>query len=379
MNSQLDQHIHIISFDIPFPADYGGVIDVYYKILALYKIGVKVHLHAFEYGRGHAKELEEICFSVNYYKRPEGFIKLLSTKPYIVNSRDSKDLLESLNLDDYPILFEGLHTTALLPHKTLEKRLKLVRTHNIEHDYYWQLSKASSSYFKKLFFALEAPKLKNYESSLRFANHILAISPNDALYFKAKFDNVHLLPVFHSANKVESIVGRGSYVIYHGNLSVGENEKVALFLIKDVFSKLHIKSVITGKNPSTAIIEAAQEFDNIQIIGNPSDEKMNELIKKAHIHVIPTFQDTGIKLKLLKSISEGRHCVVNSLMVKNTGLESLCQIAEDAQAMIFKINELMEKPFTQLDIEKRKEIIEEAFSNENGAKLIAKLSNTKAL
>ena len=377
MNTQLEQHIHIISFDIPFPADYGGVIDVYYKILALYKIGVKVHLHAFEYGRIHAKELEKICFSVSYYKRSKGFIKLLSTKPYIVKSRESTDLLGALILDDYPILFEGLHTTALLPHRSLQNRLKLVRTHNIEHDYYWQLSKASSSLFKKIFFAFEAPKLKNYESSLRFGNHILAISPNDVLYFKTKFEHVHLLPVFHSANKVESIIGSGSYIIYHGNLSVGENEKVALFLIKDVFSKLQIKSVITGKNPSTAIFEAAQEFDNIQIIGNPSDEKMDDLIKKAHSHVIPTFQDTGIKLKLLKSISEGRHCVVNSLMIKNTGLESLCHIAEDAQAMILKINELMEKPFTQLDIEKRKGIIEKAFSNENGAKLIAKLSNKK--
>ncbi len=30
------EHIHLISFDVPFPADYGGVIDVFYKIKAKY-------------------------------------------------------------------------------------------------------------------------------------------------------------------------------------------------------------------------------------------------------------------------------------------------------------------------------------------------------
>jgi len=36
-----DLHIHIISFDIPFPANYGGVIDVFYKAKALTDSGVK--------------------------------------------------------------------------------------------------------------------------------------------------------------------------------------------------------------------------------------------------------------------------------------------------------------------------------------------------
>ncbi len=31
----VEQHLHIISFDVPAPPDYGGVIDVYYKAKAL--------------------------------------------------------------------------------------------------------------------------------------------------------------------------------------------------------------------------------------------------------------------------------------------------------------------------------------------------------
>ena len=42
-------HLHIISFTIPYPPNYGGAIDVFYKIKALHSAGVKVHLHCFSY------------------------------------------------------------------------------------------------------------------------------------------------------------------------------------------------------------------------------------------------------------------------------------------------------------------------------------------
>ena len=37
-----DLHIHIVSFDIPYPANYGGVIDVFFKAKFLAEKGVKV-------------------------------------------------------------------------------------------------------------------------------------------------------------------------------------------------------------------------------------------------------------------------------------------------------------------------------------------------
>ena len=41
----MDKYINIVSFNIPWPANYGGVIDVYYKMQALHKCGVKIILH----------------------------------------------------------------------------------------------------------------------------------------------------------------------------------------------------------------------------------------------------------------------------------------------------------------------------------------------
>lgn len=84
--------LNIISFDVPYPPNYGGVIDVYYKIKHLSNLGVEIHLHCFEYGRGQQKTLEKHCKTITYYKRKKGAKFLLSTLPYIVKSRQNATL-----------------------------------------------------------------------------------------------------------------------------------------------------------------------------------------------------------------------------------------------------------------------------------------------
>jgi hypothetical protein len=48
----MNKTLHIICHDVPWPADYGGVVDLFYKIKALHDEGVKIKLHCFDYGRG---------------------------------------------------------------------------------------------------------------------------------------------------------------------------------------------------------------------------------------------------------------------------------------------------------------------------------------
>ena len=109
----MDKYLNIVSFNIPYPANYGGVIDVYYKLEALRACGVKLILHCFEYERPHASELESICDKVFYYKRRTGVIANLTWLPYNVYSRKDHRLIENLLQNDYPILFEGLHLVII--------------------------------------------------------------------------------------------------------------------------------------------------------------------------------------------------------------------------------------------------------------------------
>ena len=119
-----EKHLHIISFDIPYPPNYGGVIDVFYKIKTLSGLGVKIHLHCIEYpGRERSKELDKHCVEVHYYKRKTGVFSAISFKPYIVSSRRSDEMITRLLQDDYPILFEGLHSCYYLNDSRIKDRI----------------------------------------------------------------------------------------------------------------------------------------------------------------------------------------------------------------------------------------------------------------
>ena len=365
-----EQRLHIVSFDVPFPPNYGGVVDVFYKIRALHKLGVKIHLHCFEYGRGEQKELDKYCESVTYYQRGKSKAKLLSKLPFVVATRKSEKLLKNLNKNAYPVLIEGLHNCWFLERLKPSKRLVAVRTHNVEHDYYQGLSKVEKSLFKKQFFLTEAKKLKAFESVLVKADLLLSISPNDTDYFNAKYKNAKYLSAFHSGEEVTGKIGKGAFALYHGNLGVGENNKASLYLI-DVFSKLDYPLVLAGSDPSKELIKKVSQSKNTSLSVNISFTEMEALIADAHINILPTFQPTGIKLKLISALYKGRFCVVNKHMIENTGLEEACYEANTPAEFREILIELMGLDFKLADLELRNKVLVDKFNNlESAEKLV---------
>lgn len=369
----METAIQLVAFNIPYPPDYGGVIDIFYKVKALSECGFSVYLHCFEYNRPQAIELEKYCTKVFYYPRKKGLRYQFSTKPYIVITRTNDQLINNLYSNNSPILFEGLHTCYYLDHPLLANHVRMVRTHNIEHEYYLNLYKAERNIFKKLFFRIEACKLKAYEKVLQNASLLLCISPNDNFYFDRKYGHSHFIPAFHPFSEIKSKVGRGKYILFHGNLSVSENLQAVEYLIKNVFGKISQSVVIAGKNPSDSLIQKIKQLPNIQLISNPENEQMEGIIRNAHISLLPTFQDTGLKLKLLASLFSGRFCIANTPMIHKTGLEHLCHLADTPEEMIRLINELFDQEFPSEEIERRKIILEDAFSNHRNALKIIRL------
>ncbi len=367
-------HIHIISFDIPFPADYGGVIDVYYKLKALHKAGMKITLHCFEYGRPEQKELNKYADEVYYYPRKNSRSLLFNTLPFIVLTRNSDLLKERLLKDNSPILMEGLHSTFLLNDEEFKNRKIIVRTHNVEHDYYSSLAKIEKNIFKRYYFYNEAGKLLKYENVLKNASMICAISPADTEHFKTVTKKVSYLPAFHPFDSVSITESKADYFLYHGNLSIGENNEAAQFLVEKVFNDIPQKLIIAGSKPSAELQKVVEGKTNIELMQNCSPEKIFELIALAKCNILPTFQSTGIKLKLLAALFIGKHCLVNTPMVVNTGLESLCDIADTAEELKQKVIQISSvKSFPAENLGERKKILGENFSNQSGARKLMEL------
>lgn len=370
----MQKHLHVISFNIPDPPDYGGVIDVFYKLKALQEIGVHIYLHCFDYGRHHSNELKNVCKEVFYYKRSTSIHKHLSFLPYIVKSRASQKLIKMLEQDNHPILFEGVHTTyPLFSNKKFLKRTTLVRMHNIEWKYYDNLYQSESNRLRKLYFKLESNKLKNYEPVLCSAKHILSISPTDHTYLNLKYKNVTYLPIFHANKKIKSTEGKGQYLLYHGDLSVNENEKIVLWLIDNVFKKINHPVIIAGRQPSTNLINHIKNISTIKLKSDTNNTEMNALISNAHINIIPLSKPAiGMKVKLINALFNGRFCLTNNNMLTETGLDEFCIKANTSEEYIQQIDELFHKEFSSELIIQRK-LIENTFSNIINATELARL------
>ena len=372
----MNKKLNLVSLNIPWPADYGGVIDIYYKIKALSEYGIKIILHCFEYERPRAPELEAVCEEVYYYRRRTGFKSNLTLLPYNVYSRKDKRLIDNLLKNDYPILFEGLHTCYYLNDSRLRGRFKIFRECNIEHDYYREIGKAERNILKKCFYYLEALRFKKFQKKVATAALMMAVSKKDADYLQSEFlyNKVIFVPCFHGNEAITSLTGKSDFLLYHGKLSVKENEKAALFLIEKVFSKMApTRCIVAGMNPSSALLKATSRYDHITVEANPTVEQINDLIRNAQVNLMVTFQDTGLKLKLLNSLFSGRHVVVNPMMLAGSGLDELCHIADTQEKIIEKCCELMAVPFSTDEIERRSALLFPVYSDEYQAKRIAEM------
>ena len=287
---------------MPFPANYGGVIDVFYKIKALHQCGVKIILHCFLYDRNESQELEKYCEKVFYYPRKRDIINIFSSTPFIVKTRKHPDLLQNLAADDFPVLFEGLHCCGFLNHPLLKQKKKLVRGHNIEHEYYQQLAKSETNIFKKFFFTSEALKLKKFENNLALADEILVISKYDELYFSSLFKNVKLIPPFHQYHEVIIEENVSNYILFNADFNISTNYQFA--------ENLNHWAKTSNKN---LILAGKVDFvgnDNLNIIQNPTDLELDKLIGQAFINIISVEQQTGFKLKLVHALYRSKNVVI---------------------------------------------------------------------
>jgi hypothetical protein len=365
----LNKYLHIVCLDVPWPADYGGAIDMMNRIMMLKKLGIRIHLHYFSYNdRGMPNELNQFCESIHVYQRKTGHRGLSARLPYIIASRINEELIENLGKDNKPILLEGLHCTGILPRLDLRHRKVVVRMHNEESVYYRELARSEPSFLKKLFFLNESRLIRNYNHHLPDECIYACVSHEDmnTLYERYHLHKVKFMATFPAWQQVSGEEGVGNLCLYHGNLSVPENEQAAIWLLREVFTKVRKPFVIAGKKPSRRLQKLAHLCQHTCLVSDPSETEMNDLVRKAHINVLPCFNKniTGIRLKLLHALFEGRHCIVNEPMVKGTGLEAACHTGTTANAFASIIAQLYHQPFTEDEIRLRKRLLGDTYNNE---------------
>ncbi|MCO5231049.1 MAG: hypothetical protein M9958_07820 [Chitinophagales bacterium] len=365
------KEIQIVAFAVPYPANYGGVIDVYYRLKTFFEMNVKVHLHAFVYDDHQpSAELERLCASVQYYKR-ENTYKYLQNWPYILSSRYNKLLINSVLKIGKPVLLEGLHTCFLIEDLKAHQLPFVIRMHNIEWKYYSFLAELEPSFVKKKYFLEEARRLKKFEQNIS-SSKIIAISDKDAAYLKELYPSSSIQTVmpFHDFDVLNIVEGIGDYAIFHGNLAINENEKAAIDLVEKVFLNIDYPLIVAGKNPTKRVAQAANAFVHKTLEANPTEKSMTSLMKHAHIHILPNRQPTGMKIKWVNALYTARFIIVHPEIFPNTIEEAGIYTFSSFQEIQQLILRLKDISFTQSILEKRKALILERYNNTQNANKI---------
>ena len=136
---------------------------------------------------------------------------------------------------------------------------------------------------------------------------------------------------------------------------------------------LIIPFVIAGKNPSEKLTFLAHEHPHTCLVANPSDKELQDMIAKAQINILPSFNNTGVKLKLLNALFNGRHCLVNKAGVEGSGLDSICEIAEDADDFKTAISYLYEIPYDVSENDRRSNLLDELYNNQKNLEKIVEV------
>jgi hypothetical protein len=365
----MKKSIHLVSFDLPYPPNYGGIIDVFFKIKELHKLGVNIYLHTYLVNnKTAALELEKYCEKIFYYKRKNIFLSFFSKLPFRVKSRSCNKLLVNLKKQNIPIIFEGLHTAY--PLTKFNFKNGYVRAHNIEHEYFFGLYKSEKKILKKLFFYIESIKLKKFEKILIEATGIFSISPFEQKYFNKIYgEKTFYIPVFHETKIIENNQEKGKFILYHGDLRVADNVRAALFLI-DTYKETSFNFIVASSCKDKTVLRQIRKYDNISFKDIPTQKSLEQLFEQAQINTLLTFQKTGIKLKLLNTLYQGKHIICNSKMIEDTGLESLCELADTKNEILEKTSKLFAEKFSSEDLKRRQKKLVNFNPEENAKKIV---------
>ncbi len=369
--------LQIVSFDNPYPPNYGGVVEVFNKLKPLHNLGIKIHLHCFvneipvDYS-----ELQEVTENVYFYKttrNPKDFFSML---PFSVVSRTDGKLLDNLRKSDAPILFESLKTTYLVQKDLLPNHRKFLRLHNIEHYYFSGISQSEKNTFKKYLYKSEALKFVNYETVISKFEKVFALSIFEQNYTNQKFGNSVYIPVFHGNKKVAKLTENGKFAFYHGDLRMSDNLKSVKTLI-DIFKRIpDVKFVIASSNGQKLVERMIGGITSIEFAPLQSHDQLLKLLADAHMNVMMSYQQSGTKLKLMASLYNSRHCIINDNISDDPKVTQLCHVANTEDEIREKIQQLKDQPY--LDFEKRRAVLESYLNDDNNAKLlVAEIWNNK--
>lgn len=258
------------------------------------------------------KNIKQIVFkkkmSLNIWKI---IISLFSNESYQANrfySKKIKKFIQSLiNKNKYNIIiFESVFSAIYLKKlKHISTSPIILRAHNIEHQIWQDLAK--SHFIKKIIFSVLAKQIRNMEENIhQYVNHIFTLAPNDyQFYKKTSPTKTHNLPVtFEIKNKQLKKINNS--IVHLGAMDWQPNREGMNWFLKHVLPKIQknnpkIITYIGGKQ----MPKSYYQYQNQHCFIDSNIPNGENYIANKAVMFVPLFSGSGIRIKILESMSLG--------------------------------------------------------------------------
>ena len=218
------------------------------------------------------------------------------------------------------------HAAVLLP-ATLPLASVLF-THNVEAEIYERHARTATGMMRYVW-RDQARKMARFEgAALRSVRRVIAVSARDAKALQQRYTLPAVDAIdtgvdleffaFNEAERQATIEPQGGRIVFTGVMDSPANIDGVQFLLREVWPHISAvrpdaEAVIVGRNPSSALIEAARGL-NCRFTGFVDD--IRPYVADADVSVIPLRVGSGTRIKAFESMAMGRPVVATTIGIE---------------------------------------------------------------
>jgi len=306
------------------------------------------------------------------------FIHFISGKSYhvarFVSEAFKAKLIEILETEHFDIIqLETLFLGPYIPVIRANSTSKIVlRQHNVEHLIWKRMYEQNRFSPKGIYFHHLYKTLKNYELNIiNEVDAVLPITEKDTVFFrKHTKTKIQTIPFGMDIPEEENVQEPENALFYIGAMNWMPNVEGLRWFLKNVWPALSLKFpklkfYIAGREMPPWL--ANLKSKNIIVLGEVEDAV--QFVRSKKIAVVPILSGSGIRVKIIESMSLGKAVVSTSTGAEGIDYENGKNIfvADTAEAFIKSISIL----YTQPELAER--------MGKEARRLIAKLNSTKGI
>ena len=365
----------------PYPPKEGGSLAMNMIIEGLIEKGHEVKVFALQTNKyNFSKEIPEEYIIKTQFESVYidlsldpllAFRCLVQNKSFHIERFKTKEIKDKLKRILQIQSFDIIHFESifLLPYLDLVKEFSMakiiVRTHNVEHEIWMQLSRETKNPLKRFYLSHLSDTLKNYELEMLNKVDLLAcISIHDKLKFKSLGIETPIFEIPFGIDPLQYQVVESSKkritLFFIGALNWIPNIEGLKWFLENVWMDIHekfpqLEFYIAGRETPEWLFQS--KFPNVRVIGEVESAK--QFMNQHDIMIAPLLSGSGIRIKIIEAMALEK-VVITTIMgaqgINYTKDQNLL-IADSVQDFVKEITKCFNEPNFAQQIKKNAAIL----------------------